>query len=368
MSVHILGGSGTGMLLAHELAQAAIVPTMVYRFVSDHTKFLEAGSAITLTRPDFIDTHLKAVEIDSLYQERYLVPQEYDTFRPWENLLVTQRSYEMEAALKRCSKYITPDTNVILVQNGMGILDRLFSRTWPNPAQRPKIYQAFSTLGALRLSLNEVHHTGRGSLLMTKTPGNLTNMWKNGYPGHNAIAAAASSSQPDLPVIQALLERSNLNSSMVDYRTFLLKQMENLIVTNCIGPLTAILDCTNGDLLYGKAVTPIMRAVINECLLCLRREFRTDTLTPESSQVLHPDRLLELVIVTCRETATANSVMHDQVKFGKRTEIEAYNKYISHLGIRYGIPTPFNDMFVQMISSKQTIDMGKEDSFFKRFG
>jgi 2-dehydropantoate 2-reductase len=60
---------------------------------------------------------------------------------------------------------------------------------------------------------------------------------------------------------------------------------------------------------------------------------------------------LESTFAVMRDTAENRSSMLQDVRRGKRTEIDAMNGMISGLGKRLGIPTPRNDTLTALVKS-----------------
>lgn len=245
--------------------------------------------------------------------------------------------------------YMTPDTNVLVVQNGMGVVPKLKQLFWPQPGLSPRFFHAISTHGAYKTSPDVVQHVGHGSLVISETPRAGLVLDKNDMVG-------------DLPLmVQALLKSSTLDASLVEYPEFLLRQLEKLVVNACINPLSASLDCLNGQLLLGDRVIVMMQKVIKEAVACFHKEHDLASVVPDAGTRLSRDRLLAVVLDVCNKTAKNSLSMREDVLRMRQTEIDSINGYIVRLGRKHKVPTPVNRTLVDMINAKVFIERETEN-------
>ena len=264
-----------------------------------------------------------------------------------DNLVVATKLYQTEAALTPYIPYLSPSSNILLLQNGMGMPAFLTERFWPGISDRPNIFHAISTHGAYKTSPNVVHHASQGKLSISYIP--------------------KITEKPDISVeipqfIDLILQTKALDASYLEYKPFLLAQMEKLVVNSCINPLTALLDCYNGDLLYGTKVVPMMKRVILESIEVFFAEYKALEDISEARIFLNPDRLLKSVLSVCKLTASNSSSMREDVKHLNKTEIDWINGYIVALGHKHKIATPTNKMLVNMVKNKLSIDRAVDEN------
>lgn len=350
MSVHILGAGAMGSLAAHELALGGrIAPTLLLKSRNTADFYHEQhNGSVTLLRPSGADTTTQTVKVPALSEPKREKDWKID------NLIISTKTYTTEQALAPYVPHIHSDTNILLLQNGMGMVPTLIESFWKG-TERPNIFQAISTHGAYKVSQGVVNHVGLGSLTISCYP--------------RVMREAPSASEMDIKtapeLIQALLDRSDLDVTYVTYPYFLLRQMEKLVVNACINPLTAMLDCFNGDLLYGNKVTNVMRRVVDESVKCFKAEFGSQLTLPETAAVLDQERLMANVLDVCRSTAQNSSLMREDVRKLNMTEIDWINGYIMQLGHKWDIPTPTNRLLLSMVKDKVAIERAKENAALK---
>lgn len=343
MSVYVLGAGAMGSLVAHELALGGkIAPTLLFKSRARLDAFHQEGSNLTVLRPLGSESVSSRAKVNAL--SRPPIGKDGKSILI-ENLIVSTKAYSTLHAIKPYIQSISGDTNILILQNGMGMETALKNEFWHDTYQIPRIFLAISTHGAYKLTPNSVHHVGLGSLTISEIP-----EIKNSEFGQ--------SSPPEF--IKAILEAPALNASYKPYEDFLFVQMEKLVVNACINPLTAFLDCYNGELLNGYHVVHIMKRVIKECVDCFRAEYSQLEDIPQASTYLDYDRLLATVIEICKLTSQNSSSMREDVRSLNWTEIDWINGYIVNLGYKHGVATPINKMMTGLVKSKLSIERARE--------
>ncbi|ODV80543.1 2-dehydropantoate 2-reductase [Suhomyces tanzawaensis NRRL Y-17324] len=339
---YVLGAGSMGCLVAHELNQAfsrQMQPTLLLRNKNRVEEFNKANSQITVFKQNGLNVTSSKSTLTALYQ-----PPE-DTI---DNLIIATKTYQTERALAPYVPHLKPTSNVLILQNGMGMASHLTNRFWPTEASRPQIFQAISTHGAYKTSPYNIHHAGQGKLSISYIPKKIE------PPSHDLAQL------PEL--VQFLVDTKPLNASYLNPQSFILVQMEKLVVNSCINPMSAIMDCFNGDLLYGTKVIPIMKRVIQEAIQVFFAEYKILEQIPEARSFLQEERLLNQVLKVCQDTRANSSSMREDVRALNQTEIDWMNGYIGKLGYKHDIPCPTNKMLVGMVKNKLSISKGVERS------
>lgn len=343
MSVYVLGAGAMGSLVAHEIALGGrLAPTLLLKSKHRLDAFHKESSTLTVVRPLGSESVSSKVKLNALVGP----PVGKDgKMAHIDNLIISTKTYATFSALKPYLANISKDTNVLILQNGMGMVSALKNQFWPGPHHMPNIYQAISTHGAYKLTPTNIHHVGLGSLAISHIP----------------EAFRAETTSRELPeLVQAVLHAPALNSSYKPYDEFLLIQMEKLVVNACLNPLTAVLDCYNGELLNGKQAVQIMKRVVKECVDCFRAEYPQLEEIPISSTYLDYDRLLATVMDICKLTSQNSSSMREDLRSLNTTEIEWINGYIVRTGYKHRIPTPMNKMLTNLVNTKLSIERARE--------
>ncbi|CAN6598475.1 2-dehydropantoate 2-reductase [Trichomonascus vanleenenianus] len=88
-----------------------------------------------------------------------------------ENLIVTTKAHQTVAALKQIAPAISPSTNILLLQNGIGIYDEIVREVFPDAGNRPKFSLGIATHGVHRTSVPwNFKHVGIGSIRVAEMP------------------------------------------------------------------------------------------------------------------------------------------------------------------------------------------------------
>lgn len=347
MKVHILGAGAMGSLVAHELARCTkMTPVLLLKSKNRLDHFINEGSTMTLLRPQGPSDIISTTE--SLAAARGPPLTANGSPQMIENLIVATKTYSTEAALKPYVPHINADTKLLILQNGMGMAEALRDAFWQKQEEMPKMYQAISTHGAYKQNPTVVHHVGLGSLAISR------------------VLTGSTVPERAPPLVEELLSCNALNAKFISSEDLLLRQMEKLVVNACINPLTAILDCLNGDLLFGSKIIPIMKRVIRECVDTFHAEYNLLKEIPEANTFLDEARLLNSVLDVCKNTAQNSSSMREDVRKLNRTEIQWINGYVVSLGFKHGVPTPSNKMLVSMVKNKLAIETAKETNAILR--
>ena len=209
MHVHILGVGAVGTLIATHL-RAAVRQGLMMRAFPPRSPVRSAVAAhlpdaakttITLhmrekafarSSPVFRELRVNhdgacmsergyAVELVSPIdpaQPQVLLPDKDGMAREWpgaepyplDSLIIMTKADATYAAIRSLVPRITPSTTIVLLQNGMGVLDMLLERLWPQPHSRPHFVLASTTHGCyLKKPLHAVH-AGFGSIHLGIVP------------------------------------------------------------------------------------------------------------------------------------------------------------------------------------------------------
>ena len=115
---------------------------------------------------------------------------------------------------------------------------------------------------------------------------------------------------------------------------------EKAVISAGINTLTALLDVPNGYLVESEEARMLMRDLVVEAAKVASTEgYRFDR------------SLVEHAETVCRETATNISSMLQDVRAGRKTEIEAISGEIMRRGDLASLPTPRTRMIYQLIRS-----------------
>lgn len=278
------------------------------------------------------------------------VGKSYGGAEPIDNLVVTVKAGGTVAAMNAVLPSITPDTNILLLQNGLGSYEKLCQSFWPNPSTRPNFLLGITTHGVSPgLERWSFKHVGHGGIKLAALP--------NETKGVDSTDIGAQ-------LLNSFVRTgSELNAEVVDYfPEFMLAQYEKLVCNAIINPLTALFECYNGELLALSSANFFINRIVSEAARVFTMHFQA-LFSPEMFEAnrgvvatgLNVERLMAIVTDVINTTKENRSSMLQDVIILKDTEISAINGYIVDLGKQYRIPTPYNRMLLEMINSKLSL-------------
>lgn len=239
-------------------------------------------------------------------------------------LLVTVKSHALPACLERCRPLITPRNLLVFLQNGIAHLDMEERMALP---AAPAF--AVSSEGATLIAPGHVRHAGRG----------ITHM---GFLRH-----ADERQHRLLSELVEICRQSQIDASRCD--DILTQLWGKLFVNAGINPLTALYQCTNGQLLTSCAARGRLKKIVREAEAVARASGITIRTDPVQS-----------TLAVCKGTATNISSMLQDRRRRQQTEIDAINGALVRQGHRVGIPTPVNETVVRQIKEMERGYRGTE--------
>ncbi|ARM84645.1 ketopantoate reductase family protein [Marinobacter salarius] len=294
--IAILGAGSMGQLWAGYL------PTGTVTFIPRHEVSPETDQpALTYTFQPFEGP-----------EEVVTVPYLLATAARPSLLMVTTKAGDTLDAIESNLHYVSPDTPIVLFQNGMGCQQAVAER-WP---QRP-ILAASTTEGANRPAPGCTVHAGKGETWV----GPLT---KSATTHLTQVVTALGTSGLTVHAEQDIQRRL----------------WDKLIINAGINAFTAILDCPNGDIL----TDPFYREHIDELCDEISKVMKEDI-----GKALPSITIRERIETVARNTARNTSSMRSDRRRGRPTEIDFINGYIVGRGHALGVDVPTNQMLTNRI-------------------
>ena len=230
-------------------------------------------------------------------------------------LILPLKAYQIAPALKQWQPYVSINTPVILLHNGMGGSDAAHQFIPGNP-----VFLATTRMGALKRSQSDVQLTGRGNTdIGFITPGS---------GQHTSVQAHV------LSVLKRCLEDVVWHSDIYP------SLWHKLSINAVINPLTALHDVPNGTLLDGRFNSEI-EVICTETAAVMRA----------SGIPVDAATLISRVRDVAAATAANYSSMHQDVTHHRQTEIDAINGYIVSQAKKKGIAVPSNALLVKQITA-----------------
>ena len=289
----------------------------------------------------------------SLGKGDYAVSEE-----PIHNLIITTKTPTTVSALTSLKPRLLPSSTLCFLQNGMGVIDDVNERLFPDPAQRPNYMQGIITHGAnvppqkAEEDPFYVVHAGKGTIALGLLPREGPSAVKPDNEVTDVKDVKDEKWAPSSRYLLRTLARSPALCAIGFTPTELLQQqLEKLVVNSVLNPLTAILDNKNGSILYNFPLTRTMRLMLAETSHVIRNlpELKD---VPNVNTRFGPQRLEDLVVAVTKKTADNISSMLADVRAGRRTEIEYINGYIVKRGEELGLKCLVNYAIMQTVIGK----------------
>jgi len=280
---HVLGAGSLGSLWATRLARADVPVRLVLRDAARLAIYNADGGCLTLIENDAAGS--------------FPIPaQTADDPEPITRLLVACKAYDAEQAVLQLASRLTPEAEVILLQNGLGSQDAVAALL-----PKARILFASSTEGAFR-------------------PAD----WRVVFAGHGFTWLGDSSK----PVAPTLLQDLHDSGVPHEWTPDILTRLWRKLALNCaINPLTVLHDCRNGELLEHPCEVAALCAELTDLLNCCGQ--------PGAALDLH-DEVLRVI----KATAANYSSMYQDVAQGRRTEISYLLGYACAAASRHQCPIP----------------------------
>ena len=224
-------------------------------------------------------------------------------------IVVTVKAWQVDGAIEPLLPYISEDTIIMLMHNGMGTAPLLEAKLPDNP-----LIVATTTHGAYKPSKEQVLHTGQGNTQLG---------------GFNAKGA-----QCDF-----LADVMNHALPEVNWNPNINAALWTKLAINCaINPLTAIHQCKNGELAAPEFATKLANITYELVEVMSKEEVEVDF-----------DSLHATIMQVVNATAANYSSMRQDVFHQRRTEIDFITGYLLQAAEKHHISTPENAKLYQRI-------------------
>lgn len=355
--IYILGVGNIGGFVAHSLAGLPHRPPITLLMSSRRSlnDWYRQGESVKLTTNGLLDTKS---DFDIEYVRPPLSPQEAQAEdrgpialqenpsdsqeETIHNLIVSVKAFNTVDALKRVAHRLTPQSSILFIQNGMGIIEEVNELVFPDPATRPQYVLGVITHGVYRKKAFSHVHGGHGTTALAILPRNI----KEIKPDFEPSALYLLRTMTRTPVLAAV------GFAPTD---LLQIQIEKLAVNAVINPLTALMGCLNGDLLHRPSISRVIRLLLAEISHVIRSLPELQGV-PNVQMRFDIKRLEAQVIGIAHKTAGNKSSTLQDISQGKLTEIEYITGFLVRRGEEVGIQCVLNYMLKHMIKTKERME------------
>ncbi|KXT10978.1 hypothetical protein AC579_5171 [Pseudocercospora musae] len=360
--IYILGVGNVGKLLAHAIKTLPEQPDVTLLM---HSKSLveaweSGGKSVVVQNQD-------GIERSTGYDVELVQPDSHisSTRTPIRHLFVATKTFATSSALESVQGRISSETRIYFFQNGIGTVDEVRERMFPDVYTAPLLFQGILFHGTQRESLATaredrrhdftVKHSSHGYLIVGLCNARLKHAT---HQHHNDGEAVSRSRETDRRVLdddalQMLQRCPRLNTVIVSADELRVVQLEKLAVNAIINPLTAITDAPCGIFMAQRScVSQIVRRIVEEVstILCALPEVADHS---DVAARFGIDRLEALVYKTAKACGVNFvSSMLDDVRAGRQTEIWHINGFLLRQAEDLNIPCPVNCTLVQLVEAK----------------
>lgn len=312
MRWHVLGAGALGSVFATAMAAAGLPVTLLLRDAAALAEYRRQGG-LTVKR-DEQDT-LWPLHAECATSEAGAGDTPGDA-PAIEALLVTTKAQQVRPALQALRGRLAPDAIVLLLHNGLGVVERLAPLLPPGV----RLLQGSSTEGAWRRDRFHSVHAGSGETRIGSARERGDERDAAGQVIHalSGTALYLNHCEPIAPVL-----------------------WRKLAVNSVINPLTTLLRCRNGEL-AGNTIARRWQAAL------LRELNAVATARGHGDWLLQIDTEVDAVI---RGTAANRSSMLQDVLAGRTTEIDFINGFVVQAAMQAGVSAPAHRSLLQAVSS-----------------
>lgn len=359
--IHILGVGNVGTFVAHSLADVPSRPpiTLLLHNTRVYETWKENRARISVVKNGTVELRygydinvFRDATWHSLPTGKGTLSEHLDD-EIIDSLIVSVKATQTVRALMSVKHRLTPDSTILFLQNGMGIIEQVNEKVWPDPETRPNYLMGTTSHGVYRLRPFNVVHNGMGTTIVgiPNSDAQSTIPPQNTENDTNSVPISNDSPPTTRHLIHTLTRAPALAAVNFNHSELLQQRLEKLAINAVINPLTVMLDCTNGELLYNFFLSRVMRLLLIEIstVICAMPELQG---VPGVQARFAPERLRTLVIGVARKTASNTSSMLNDIQYGNTTEINFINNYIVQRGEELGIKCALNYMMVQLVLGK----------------
>ena len=217
---------------------------------------------------------------------------------PIDTLIITTKAPATLPAIKSLLPRLSASSTIVICQNGMGVLEGLLDRYWPDDDSlqsglgasygsgggRPSFICATTTHGVYKKGTNHFVHAGNGDIKFGVVPNRAViaslaatpnPSWGNAY--NNPLLNPRSLIEPTLSHIPlttatnslhstlAALLQIELNTKWLPLPTLQITQLQKLALNASVNSLTAVMGVHNGALVGSKGAQAIISSISKEC-------------------------------------------------------------------------------------------------------
>ncbi|KAL8418732.1 hypothetical protein RB594_002082 [Gaeumannomyces avenae] len=358
--IYILGVGNLGKLVAYCLRkQSPITPvTLLLHRDGLLSDWAAAGQAIECVTPGSGAADRRTGFVVEAPSHRAPAPGASTPLPPIKNLVVATKTYMTAAALRPLQHRLGRDSNVLLLQNGMGTAEELSATLFTDRASRPAYWAGISNAGVYGTGPFSIVHAGRGALTIGRVLVDDND--------DESDSGEQQQQRHDAPgtMIQRLLEACDLEATLATPQRLRAAQLRKLVANATINPLTAVFGCRNRDVFATPARLELLRLLVAETGPVVRALLGGGPDDNNDDGEFSDERLLAAALLVAERTGGNVSSMLQDARAGRETEVDYINGYVASRAAALGLPAPRNAALVAMVKGRET---ATEDEVMERF-
>ncbi|KAF2837552.1 2-dehydropantoate 2-reductase-like protein [Patellaria atrata CBS 101060] len=337
--IHILGIGNLGRFIAHAVRKShpQTPITLLFHRPSLVEEWNKAGRCIEIVRNGVTDRQSGF--------DYELVSEGSDDI---ENLIVTTKTYTTVPALQTLQHRLFTSSTLIFFQNGMRTVDEVNSTLSQHPGSRPHYLIGILSHGIYTTGTFSAVHAGLGTTLI------------------GSVASLSQSHEKETAFLtNQILESPLLFPSLLAPSEILEAQLQKLAINAIINPVTAVFDCYNGEV-FSTGRRPLVMALLSEFSAVTQAILRSENkdASQDSLDKLSVDKLEDFVSSVSEKTAKNISSMRQDVRAGRKTEIDYINGYLVDRGTNFGIGCPLHSKLIELVKGSTVISESDIPDFF----
>lgn len=252
---------------------------------------------------------------------------------PIYNLIVAVKASATVSALEPIRHRLGSQSTICLFQNGLGQIEELNERLFPDASTRPTYIFGIMRHGVYLRSPNEVVLAGSGGCAALGIVGSEKTSLRRSHPQF---------------LLNILLESPVLRCEKMEWPQLFREQLLKLAANCVINPLTALLDIRNGCIKDNRDLWALERRLLKEISMVLENLPELQNL-PRGLAHFSVEMLEAVVLDTVEKTAQNSSSMREDICKGRQTEIEYINGWIVRRGRELGINCVVNESVTEIV-------------------
>ncbi len=304
LSIAIFGIGAMGTLFGSQLTERAKV-TLFGNWPEQLETLRQQG--LTITHPDGNQTY-----------HMLRVTNQLNEIPAADIALILVKGHQTGRVAGQAARVLRPDGLAVTLQNGLGNLDKLVEAVGKKRAA-----QGITAQGATVTAPGQLRYAGGGDTFL----------------------AGSSEQQQRLKNLAVLFNTAGIKTSVVEDADSLM--WGKLAINAGINPLTALLDIPNGALVENKTLHQVMSAAASEV---------AQVAAAQGIRLPFGDAATRTAEVSVATAANRSSMLQD-VSRAAPTEIDAISGAVVRIGKQFGVPTPINQMLLNLIKAKERLNV-----------